>query len=52
MKQKINLAITMVLLGGAALPVVFATTSRIVDNNEHEWTISETPPLAPKIRNS
>jgi hypothetical protein len=39
MKQKIKLAIAMVVLGCAALPCL-AETSRTVDTNENEWTIS------------
>jgi hypothetical protein len=40
MKQKINLAITMVVLGWGALPVLAGTTSHTIDTNENEWTIS------------
>jgi F0F1-type ATP synthase delta subunit len=40
MKQKINLAITMALLGWAALPLL-AETRHTVENNEHEWTINQ-----------
>jgi hypothetical protein len=40
MKLKLNLVITMVLLGGAALPAR-AETSRIIDTSEHEWTINQ-----------
>src|SRR4051794_13892766 len=39
MKQKINLAITMVGLA-CALPVMAETTSHTVDTNENEWTIN------------
>jgi hypothetical protein len=39
MKQKINLVITMVVLGCAALPCL-AETRHTVDTNENEWTIS------------
>src|ERR1043166_7138462 len=40
MKQKIKLAITMVVLGGAALPL-WAETRHTVENNENEWTITQ-----------
>jgi len=40
MKQKINLAITIVVLGGAALTVLAGTTINSVDTNESEWTIN------------
>jgi hypothetical protein len=40
MKEKIKLAITIILLGCAVLPVLGETTKHTVENNEHEWTIN------------
>src|SRR3954469_20257364 len=40
MKQKINLAITMVLLGCPSLPMLVGAATRTIDTNENEWTIS------------
>jgi F0F1-type ATP synthase delta subunit len=37
MKQKINLAITMVVLGWAPLPVLAGTTSNTIDTDKNEW---------------
>src|SRR4051812_10883435 len=41
MKQKINLGITIVVLGCAALPMLAETTSHTIDTNESEWTVTQ-----------
>ena len=41
MKQKMNLAMTMILLGWAALPALACVTSNTVERSEHEWTITQ-----------
>lgn len=41
MKKKIKLAITMAVLAGAALPVLAETARYTVNNNDQEWTITQ-----------
>ena len=40
MKQKINLAITMAVLGFAAVPILAGTSTHTSDNNDSEWVIN------------